>query len=238
MVGSFQYDAVGRRIAKTLNGTTTTVLHDGVNPTQEATGAIVRNLLTGLGVDDSLSYASGSGETRLSLTDALGSTIALTDASGAVVTEYTYEPFGSTTGAGAPSENRAQYTGRDNDGTGLYYYRARYYSPSRQRFISEDPVGFGGRDVNLYAYARNAPVQFVDPLGLYVVEYTDPDLECMKLGGRKDECDSGPGDRPLPPMYACVMGCAGDVWVLYMLGALAVGAIIAQQSSQGAPPVE
>src|SRR3989442_6874821 len=60
VVASFQYDAVGRRIRKTLSGTTTTVLHDGVNPTQEATGAVVRNLLTGLGTDEWLGYASDS----------------------------------------------------------------------------------------------------------------------------------------------------------------------------------
>src|SRR5437773_9436694 len=147
----------------------TTVLHDGVNPTQEATGAVVRNLLMGLGVDDSLSYASDSGETRCSVSDALGSTIALTDASGAVVTEYTSEAFGSTTATGGPSENRAQFTGRENDGTGLYYYRARYYHPGLQRFISEDPIGLSGRG-NLYAYVANAPTRFTDPQGLHPLQ--------------------------------------------------------------------
>ncbi|MCI0417646.1 MAG: RHS repeat-associated core domain-containing protein, partial [Acidobacteria bacterium] len=38
------------------------------------------------------------------------------------------------------SGNSAQFTGRENDGTGLYYYRARYYHPTLQRFISEDPL--------------------------------------------------------------------------------------------------
>jgi hypothetical protein len=42
---------------------------------------------------------------------------------------------------GASSANRAQFNGRENDQTGLYYYRARFYSPSLQRFISEDPIG-------------------------------------------------------------------------------------------------
>ncbi len=46
---------------------------------------------------------------------------------------------------GAPSENRSQYTGRENDGTGLYYYRTRYYHPQMQRFISEDPIGLRRR---------------------------------------------------------------------------------------------
>jgi len=72
-------------------------------------------------------------------TDALGSTLALTNETGAVQTTYAYEPFGNTTMDGA-STNPFQYTGRENDAAGLNYYRARYYSPALQRFISEDPL--------------------------------------------------------------------------------------------------
>src|SRR5678815_1392652 len=81
--------------------------------------------------------------------------------------QYTYAPFGATTSAGAASANAAQFTGRENDGTGLYYYRARYYAPDLGRFISEDPLGFGGGDANLYAYVGNRPTSANDPLGLY-----------------------------------------------------------------------
>ena len=81
-------------------------------------------------------------------------------------TQYTYEPFGQTTVSGATNTNSFQYTGRENDGTGLYYYRARYYHPVLQRFISADPIRFRGGDINLYGYVLNDPVNFVDPLGL------------------------------------------------------------------------
>jgi RHS repeat-associated protein len=91
--------------------------------------------------------------------------VALTDSTGALQTQYTYEPFGNTSIAGAASANPLQYTGRENDGTGLYYYRARYYSPKLQRFISEDPIEFGGGDVNLYAYVFNSPTNYTDPTG-------------------------------------------------------------------------
>jgi RHS repeat-associated protein len=80
--------------------------------------------------------------------------------------QYTYEPFGNTTVSGASSTKLFQYTGRENDGTGLYYYRARYYHPILQRFISEDPIGFVGGDVNLYGYVLNDPMDFRDPWGL------------------------------------------------------------------------
>lgn len=49
--------------------------------------------------------------------------------------------------------------------------KARYYDPSVGRFISEDPKGFDGGDVNLMAYVENNPVNFVDPSG-YARAYT------------------------------------------------------------------
>ena len=47
----------------------------------------------------------------------------------------------------------------------MQYNRARYYSPTLQRFISEDPIGFAGGDVNLYGYVRNDPANLTDPSG-------------------------------------------------------------------------
>ena len=48
----------------------------------------------------------------------------------------------------------------------LYYMRARYYDATVGRFISEDPTGFDGGDVNLYAYVAGNPIMLIDPLGL------------------------------------------------------------------------
>jgi len=53
--------------------------------------------------------------------------------------------------------------------TGLYFYRARYYDPTQGRFLTKDPIGFAGGDVNLYAYVGNNPVNWVDPSGLLCV---------------------------------------------------------------------
>lgn len=140
------------------------MLCDGVKAVQELSASTpVVNRLTG-GVDEFFSRTDSAG-TTFPLTDALGSTIALTDSSGTIQTQYTYDPFGGTTATGAMSTNAYQFTGRVNDGTGLYYYRARYYSPRFQRFVSEDQAGFTGSE-NIYAYATNNPISFGDPLGL------------------------------------------------------------------------
>ncbi len=136
---------------------------------QELTNGVpAANLLTGLRVDEVFSRTDSAG-TRSFLPDALGSTLALTDGLGSVQTQYTYEPFGQTTVTGAASSNPFQYTGRENDGTGLYYYRARYYHPALQRFISEDPLFManGPRDTNKYSYVLNNPLKLRDPFGLY-----------------------------------------------------------------------
>jgi RHS repeat-associated protein len=167
---SFTYDGMGRRLSKTVEGTTTKFLYDGANAVQEQNSgnSATANLFTGLGIDQAFSRQVVGGATSSLLTDALGSTIALGDANGAVQTSYIYEPFGAVTSSGATNTNGYQFTGRENDGsTGLYFNRARYYNPSFGRFISEDPLGFpGGPDPNLYAYVANSPVSFADPLGL------------------------------------------------------------------------
>jgi RHS repeat-associated protein len=162
---SFQYDPFGRRTAKTVLGTTTNYLYDGANPVQELSGTTpTANMLTG-GVDEYFTRTDSTGTANF-LTDALGSTVSLTNSSGGTLAQYTYEPFGNTTTTGS-STNTYQYTRRENDGTGVYFYRARYYSPMFQRFIAEDPSGsFGG--FNFYRYAGDNPLEFTDPLGLDV----------------------------------------------------------------------
>ncbi len=163
---SFTYDSFGRRTGKTIQGTTTNFVYDGLNPVQEKNGATVTaNLLTGLGIDEFLTRTDGVGTSAL-LPDALGSTVALGDGTGTLQTQYTYEPFGYASQTGQTNTNSYKYTGREDDGSGLYYYRARYYHPRLQRFISEDPIGFGGGDVNVYSYGKHNPINRSDPSGL------------------------------------------------------------------------
>jgi len=159
---SFAYDPLGRRVSKTILSTTTNFLYDGVNAVQESGTLPTANLLTG-GVDERFTRTSST-ETDNYLTDALGSTVALTDATGATEEQYSYGPYGILSASGGTTTNSYTYTGRETDGLGVDYYRARYYNPTTGRFLSEDPIGFAG-GLNLYAYASENPLSLKDAFG-------------------------------------------------------------------------
>jgi RHS repeat-associated protein len=161
---SFTYDPFKRRTSKTITSTQTGFLYDRGNPVQELSGsAVTANSLMG-GIDEAFQRTDSSGA-RSFLTDALGSTLGLTDQTGTVQTTYSFDAFGDTTTSGSSTTNSFGYTGRELDGTGLYYYRARYYNPSMGRFLSEDPIGLRG-GFNRYAYVADSPTRYIDPSGM------------------------------------------------------------------------
>ncbi len=165
LTASFIYDGLGRRQSKTINGTTAGFWYDGSDVYAELTGATPSvTYIRGLSIDEP--YIRKGASDEFYETDALGTSIALTNPAGTSQTTYTYEPFGNSTQAGTVSSNEFQYTGRENDGTGLYFYGARYYHPKIQRFVGEDPIEFGSSAMNLYVYVANRPLSFVDPFGL------------------------------------------------------------------------
>lgn len=161
---SYKYDALGRRIQRSTSaGAYTNYIYDRQDVVKDVNsdGSIVE-YLNGLGMDNKLRQTSSAG-TFYFVQDHLGSTRALTDASGNVVESEQYDSFGD--GAGS-TLTRYGYTGRERDAdTGLYYYRARWYDPQAGRFLSEDPIGFDG-GINLYAYVENNPLNNSDPEGL------------------------------------------------------------------------
>ena len=169
-VAAFSYDGLGRRQSSTIGANPArSYLYDGFDVVQEQTaGAPSANVLAGAGTDERLTRTpvagANAGTPSTFLTDALGSTVALINAAGAVQTTYGYDPYGGTSATGAANDSPYQYAGRENDGTGLYYNRARYYNPSWGRFISEDPIGLRG-GINRYAYAGSDPVNGRDPSG-------------------------------------------------------------------------
>jgi RHS repeat-associated protein len=105
------------------------------------------------------------------------------DANGNLQTSYLFDPFGTTAISGQSNGNEFQYTGREDEGNGLFFYRARYYNPLLGRFISEDPLGIDGADYNLYAYALNDPINSGDPMGTNAMPVPAPGPIVIDLEG-------------------------------------------------------
>ncbi len=182
LTASFSYDLLGRRTERRITRAgdpahITQYVYDG----QQAVGEIrlpqgpitpqTTSLITGLNLDEGIARVlSGpslvTAQTRTLLTDALNSVIAQTREDQSIQSVYGYSPYGQTTVPADDEGNSLEYTGRENDGTGIYFYRARYYDPILKRFVAEDRIGMAG-GVNLYAYVGGAPTVYHDALGLW-----------------------------------------------------------------------
>ena len=178
LTASFAYDALGRRIEKTVNGQSVGFLYDGNQVIAELAGNTINvKLLSGVAVDEMLTRYSTAGA-RHYLTDALGSVVAMLKDDASVQNYYAYSPYGETTPSASDDGNSSEYTGRENDLTGTYYYRARYFDPVLKRFISADPIGMAG-GLNFYQYVGGNPVTRRDPLGLW---FGADDIAFMGVG--------------------------------------------------------
>jgi RHS repeat-associated protein len=121
--------------------------------------------------------------------DGLGSVTSLSNAAGAIASNYTYDSFGNLVATSGSIVNNFRYTAREFDTeTGLYFYRARYFDPAAGRFLSEDPLGFDAGN-NFYAYVGNDPTTAVDPSGMAQCYYS--------IRGHVMLCWSNNGGKPL-----------------------------------------
>ncbi|KPW40366.1 hypothetical protein ALO51_03228 [Pseudomonas amygdali] len=116
-------------------------------------------------------------QVRYSLGDHLGSSTLELDQQGALISQESYYPFGSTAWWAARSAVEAKYktvrySGKERDASGLYYYGFRYYAPWLQRWINPDPAG--DVDVlNLFCFLRNTPTTLVDRTGLSPFNFSE-----------------------------------------------------------------
>ncbi len=164
---SYGYDAFGRRSQKTVDAVVTRYVYDGNRVIEELDGAGVaqRRFVYGPGLDEPVAMVTPGG-TYYYVYDKLGSVVALTDATGALVETHAYSPFGQVAAASTVG-NPYLFTGRRLDPeTGLYHYRARNYHAGLGRFLEVDPARHLG-GMNLYAYVQNDPLNFLDPFGLF-----------------------------------------------------------------------
>ncbi|HEY2973223.1 MAG TPA: RHS repeat-associated core domain-containing protein, partial [Pyrinomonadaceae bacterium] len=166
---NYKYDAFGRRIQRTATtGANERYVYDSADVLLDlnADGSVATTYLSGSGIDNHLRQSSATTGVSYYLSDHLGSTAGMTDASGNLVETDSYDSFGNSAGSGL---TRYGYTGRERDpDTGMMYYRARWYDPQVGRFLSEDPIGFDG-GMNWYSYVENDPIDYSDPSGLQKV---------------------------------------------------------------------
>jgi RHS repeat-associated protein len=166
---TFRYDPFGRRVQKSGPLGTTNYLYDGARPIDEldSSGSVLAKYTHSPEVDDPLSMLRG-GATSYYQNDGIGSITSLSNQTAALASTYTFDSFGKLAAASTGTiTNPFRYTAREFDiETGIYYNRARYFDPGSGRFISEDPLRFGGDGPNFYAYVNNDPIDFTDPLGL------------------------------------------------------------------------
>jgi RHS repeat-associated protein len=118
------------------------------------------------------------------------------------------------------ASTRYTYTGREADSdTGLMFYRARWYDPREGRFISEDPIGFRGRDISFYSYVHNDPLRLIDPTGL---RRCNPILGAI-VGGLLGGVSGAGAGTVLGAVAGGVIGGAGGTLVIPGFGTIAGG---------------
>ena len=172
----YQYDGLGNRYTRTQGGATTRFILDtntsltNVLAETDASNNITAYNLYGLGL---IARIQPDGTASYYHYDSRGSTIALTDASGATTDTYAYDPFGKPANRTGSTDNPFTYIGRHgviDEGDDLFYIRARYYDSEQQRFINKDPKAGNdgdGQSLNRYVNSLNNPVLLIDPSGLF-----------------------------------------------------------------------
>lgn len=166
---TYLYGPLGRRWAVTENGTRTDYVYDGLDRIAEldSSGNVIERVTFGPAVDEPFAI-TGDSSTNYLHANHIGSVIGISSSVG-TLGEYRYSPFGQhLSSPEGELNNPFRYAGREYEGGGLYYNRARYYDSVSRRFISEDPLGTFPGNTNLYTYAQNNPVHGVDPSGQIV----------------------------------------------------------------------
>jgi RHS repeat-associated protein len=135
---------------------------------RDSSNAVVRDYLWGInqpgGVGALLSLKQGGAAYQV-FSNPRGDVTAILNSSGTVVASYAYDPFGGALATGGTLSQPIRYSTKLYDeGTGLYYFGHRFYSPQMGRWLSRDPLAEMA-SINLYRFAANNPLTHFDPFG-------------------------------------------------------------------------
>lgn len=163
----YQYNALGQRISAAHNGQKIAYVLDpsgigNVIAAYDSSGNPVADYGYGLG----LAIQDGPIGVYYYQFNAIGSTVGMSNSTGAVANSYSYDPFGNSIVSAQAVANPFQFVGQwgvATDGSGLDHMSARDYNPISGIFTTVDPLGIPQPTV--YSYAQNNPLRFIDPSG-------------------------------------------------------------------------
>jgi RHS repeat-associated protein len=198
---SYTYDAMGRRISKTVNSVVEKYLYDGANIIADYNGSgnLTASYVTPF-LDQNLLVSrivNLVSQTYYYMQDGLGSVRNIIDSTQAVKNTYDYYAFGeafSVSEHATLTGQRYRFTSREWDAESqTIHHRYRNNDPRIGRFLSADPLGYDA-GINLYSYVRNNPANNTDPYGLYeedVHRYLTTLLALMSCFSRKEAEEIG-----------------------------------------------
>jgi len=208
---TLSYDPM-MRLYQTAGGTpgTTRFGYDGTALIAEynSSNTLQRRYVHGSGADEPVVWYEGSGTTdrRFLHADERGSVVAIGSSSGTSVD--TYDEYGIPRSS---NTGRFQYTGQTwLPELGMFYYKARIYSPTLGRFLQSDPIGYGD-GMNWYAYGRADPVNKTDSTGLDAgpCTFTGPPTPAQIAACQASEAERWKNYDPGPTAYAGSSEMAG-----------------------------
>ena len=213
---NFQYDALGRRVART--GTGGSVVYVQMDqqtiadyPVGDATTTPTFRYVYASYIDEPVVRKGPTSTSTVHFyhRNHQYSVTAVTTSAGSIAERYAYTAYGQPTILDASASvlsssainNRYTYTGREWDATlGLHHFRARWMSPSAGRFLTRDPMGFDGGSLNIQEYCHSKPFIYIDPTGMQLLP--SPSLPVTPL---PPVVPPVPG--PTPPQFACIVVC-------------------------------
>ena len=172
LTAAYTYDYNGNRIVKKLytNGVLSATVYspsDSYETKKIVAGNSTQNTSYYYANDQLIAKKNPDGTKVYYQNDQLGSASLITNQSGALVEQTTYDPWGVVRQGGTAS--KFQYTGQEKDQeSGLNYYNARYYNPNVRRFTQADtiiPDLYNPQTLNRYSYVTNNPLRYTDPSG-------------------------------------------------------------------------